>query len=292
MRRRTGALAGASLVLTVGVLSACQGGGGINIPTSIPTSISVTLPTVPGQPETTTTLPPQTTTTQPPRTTTTEPPRTTTTTEPPRTTTQTTTVTDTVTNTVTTTVTNTPTTTTTTPTTTTTTTNTATAAPTPQPVSSTSTLPPWAWVVLALLLIGLIALIVWLVQRSRVRGEWDDKCTAARRDAQWFEDSLVQQVMSRGSTAEAWRTWQSAQPRLLALDESLYSLATTAPDEERGARATQLRARVGGLVEAMGADTSTGPDADVDDLRDRRAAVERARTELRQVLDAEAQRWN
>ena len=292
MRRWTGALAGAGLVLTVGVLSACQGGGGINIPTSIPTSISVTLPTVPGQPETTTTLPPQTTTTQPPRTTTTEPPRTTTTTEPPRTTTQTTTVTDTVTNTVTTTVTNTPTTTTTTPTTTTTTTNTATAAPTPQPVSSTSTLPPWAWVVLALLLIGLIALIVWLVQRSRVRGEWDDKYTAARRDAQWFEDSLVQQVMSRSSTAEAWRTWQSAQPRLLALDESLYSLATTAPDEERGARATQLRARVGGLVEAMGADTSTGPDADVDDLRDRRAAVERARTELRQVLDVEAQRWN
>jgi hypothetical protein len=41
-------------------------------------------------------------------------------------------------------------------------------------------------------------------------------------------------------------------------------------------------------VEAMGADTSTGPDATVDDLRSRRAAVWRARTELRQLLDATA----
>lgn len=241
MRRWTGALAGAGLVLALG---ACSGSGGIslptNLPTTIPTSITITLPTVPPETQRTTTA-------------------TITRTERP------TTVTNTVTSTV-------------------------TATPTPQPQPTSSGLPLWAWVVLAILLLAIIALVVWLVRRSQTRADWDEKMALARRNAGWFEDSLVQQVMARGSTAEAWRTWQAAQPRLLSLDETLYTLSTTAPDEERAAEASQLRARVAGLVEAMGADTATGPDATVDDLRARRAAVWRARTELRQLLDASTQR--
>jgi hypothetical protein len=169
-------------------------------------------------------------------------------------------------------------------------TSTVTTTPTPQPQPASSTLPLWVWIVLAILLIAVIILVVWLIRRQQARADWDEKMALARRNAGWFEDSLVQQVMARGSTAEAWRTWQAAQPRLLSLDETLYELSTTAPDEERAQQATQLRARVGGLVEAMGADTSTGPDATVDDLRARRAAVWRARTELRQLLDATAAR--
>jgi hypothetical protein len=247
VRRWTAGLAGAGLVLVIGTLGACSGSGGIALPTNIPTTLptSITLPTLP-------TLPTET-----PRTTT----ETVTRTERP------TTVTNTVTNTVTSTVTNTP-------------------APQPQPTSAG--LPLWVWVVLAVLLIAVIALVVWLVRRGQVRADWDEKLALARRNAGWVEDSLVQQVMARGSTTEAWRTWQAAQPRLLSLDEMLYTLSTTAPDEERAARATELRARVGALVEAMGADTSTGPEATVDDLRSRRAAVWRARTELRRLLDASA----
>ncbi|MEP6650292.1 MAG: hypothetical protein ABJA74_10355 [Lapillicoccus sp.] len=148
-------------------------------------------------------------------------------------------------------------------------TSTVTTTPAPQPELASSGLPLWVWVVLALLLIAVIVLVVWLVRRSQARTEWDKKLALARRNALWFEDSLVQQVMARGSTAEAWRTWQAAQPRLLSLDEMLYELSTTAPDEERAAQAT-------------------GPDATVDDLRARRAAVWRARTELRTLLDAAA----
>lgn len=248
MKRWAGALAGLALIL---LMAGCTGGGGISIPTNIPTTIptSITLPTLPTQTATTETR------------------------------TQTNTVT------VTTTATSRP--------STRTVTETVTPSPTPTttvPVEPTSSsgLPLWAWLLLAILLIAVIVLIVWLVRRGQGRGEWDDKMALARRNAQWLEDSLVQQVMARGSTAEAWRTWQAAQPRLLSLDEELYSLATTAPDEERAQQASQLRSRVAGLVEAMGADTSTGPDATVDDLRTRRAAVWQARTELRNFLDATA----
>ena len=168
---------------------------------------------------------------------------------------------------------------------TTTVTSTATAAP--QPAGASTAVPPWVWVVLALLLLALIALIVWLVRRARARADWDRRMEQARRNALWVEDALVQQVMARASTAEAAATWQSAQPRLMTLDESLYALSTNAPDPERAAQATQLRARLGGLVDAMGADTNTGRNATVEDLRARRSAVWRARTDLRSWLDAE-----
>lgn len=251
MKRWTRPLAAMVLVLA---MAGCTGGGGISIPTNIPTTIptSITLPTIPTQTVTTGT-------------------------------TETRTETRTNTVTVTTTATSKP--------TTRTVTETVTPSPTTtipaEPVSSTG-LPLWAWLLLLVLLIALIVFVVWLVRRGQGRGEWDDKMALARRNAQWLEDSLVQQVMARGSTTEAWRTWQAAQPRLLSLDQELYDLSTTAPDEERAQQATQLRSRVAGLVEAMGADTSTGPDASVDDLRNRRAAVWRARTELRNVLDATA----
>ncbi|HVD63797.1 MAG TPA: hypothetical protein VNC14_05855 [Lapillicoccus sp.] len=236
-------------VALIGVMGACTGGGGISIPTNIPTTIPTSI-TLP-------TIPTQTVTTE------------------------TRTQTDTVT--VTTTATSRP--------STRTVTETATPSPTTtvpaEPTSSTG-LPLWVWLLLLILLIAVIVLVVWLVRRGQSRTDWDEKMAQARRNAQWFEDSLVQQVMARGSTAEAWRTWQAAQPRLLSLDEQLYDLSTTAPDEERAQQAGQLRSRVAGLVEAMGADTSTSPDANVDDLRARRAAVWRARTELRNLLDATA----
>ncbi len=236
-------------VALVVVIAGCTGGGGISIPTNIPTTIPTSI-TLP-------TIPTQTATTE--------------------TRTQTNTVT------VTTTATSRP--------TTRTVTETVTPSPTTtvpaEPVSSTG-LPLWVWLLLLVLLIAVIVFVVGLVRRGQGRAEWDDKMALARRNAQWFEDSLVQQVMARGSTAEAWRTWQAAQPRLLSLDEQLYTLSTTAPDEERAQVASQLRSRVAGLVDAMGADTSTGPDASVDDLRTRRAAVWRARTDLRTFLNATA----
>ncbi len=168
-------------------------------------------------------------------------------------------------------------------------TTTVTSTPTvaPQPAAATTAVPPWVWIVLALLVLALIALIVWLVRRSRARADWDRGMGQARRNALWVEDALVQQVIARPSTAEAAATWQAAQPRLMTLDESLYALSTNAPDPERAAQATQLRSRLGGLVDAMGADTNTGRDASVDDLRARRSAVWRARTDLRSWLDAE-----
>jgi hypothetical protein len=234
--------AGAATLLALS-LAACGSGGSINLPTNLPTSISTTFPTI--------TLP--TVPSVPTSTSRTEQQGTVTITQTSRPTT-------------------------------TTVTSTVTAVPQPQPTPNA--IPVWVWVLLAVLLLALLAFLVLLVRRSRALRAWDDRMRLARRNALWVEDGLVPQVLSRGSAAEAAAAWQAAQSRILTLDEMLFSLSTTAPDQERANQAAVLRSRLQSLRDAVGADISTGEGASVDDLRIRRAAVGQARSKLRQFLDA------
>ena len=165
-------------------------------------------------------------------------------------------------------------------------TSTATATAAPQPEPTSSGLPAWAWVVLAILLLALIGLIAWLIQRTRVRAAWDARLAATRQTAGWVEDSLVPQTMSKATAEEAAATWRSAGPRLLAVDQELHDLTTNAPDVERGDAAQQLRGRLSAVVAAVSADTSTTAEMGADEMRARRATIQSARTELRNYLGA------
>ena len=172
--------------------------------------------------------------------------------------------------------------TTTTSTTTPPTTSTTTTVPA-EPTSSSTTW--WPWLLLALVALG--ALAWWLLARSRrnaVLAAWDDQLAAACREASWVEDSLVPQVLARPSTTEAAAVWDSAQPRLLAVDEQLHSLEGQAPDETRGASVGPVRTAYTRLLEEVSADTAAPPDASADDFRVRRAAIDTARQDLREVL--------
>lgn len=144
---------------------------------------------------------------------------------------------------------------------------------------------PWQWLVVVLVLLGIAALVVWWVRRHRERTEWDGRLATARTDARWVEGTLVDRVTGAVSTAEAGRTWQAAQPRVMALDATLYELSTTAPDEDRAAAATTLRQHVAALASAVDAETSLPPGASADQLRARQGAVASARAQLRGLLE-------
>lgn len=143
----------------------------------------------------------------------------------------------------------------------------------------------WPWLLLGLVALGLLA---WLLLRRRradeVLAAWDARLDAARQEASWVEDALTAQVLATPTTQEAQSVWGAARPRLLAIDENLHALVTDAPDEQRGAAATNLREQLGRLVEAVGADLAAGSSTDPDDFRTRRAAIDAARKELRQTL--------
>ncbi|EWT02018.1 hypothetical protein N865_20565 [Intrasporangium oryzae NRRL B-24470] len=289
-----------SLTAVVGlvVLAACGGGGSVTLPTARPTITSptvtlpsVTLPTVTAPTATAptaTALPPATT---PAETTTsavtTPPPETKTQTQTQtrtQTQTQTQTVTATATATLTQTVTETPSATTTTPESSTTST-TATAVPTEPEASGEGGTTWWPWVLAALVAIGLA---VWLILRRRAAQQvveaWERRFARARSEASWVEDSLVTQVLAPPTTAEAAGVWEAAQPRLLAIDESLHTLAAEAPDEARRASVTQVGDSLARLVAAVSGDLAAGPEATREDFQASRAAVDAARRELRTVL--------
>ena len=289
--RRWGAVAALVVVATAG----CTGGGSVTLPTSVsrtsPTSAaapSLTLPTVTRSSESPSEGPAETPAASPS-------PTSGTASERPTVTRPTQTATVTQTNTATVTQTN-------TATVTQTSTTTVTASPTtatPSPSESTS--PPagevaeapisdqgtvwWPWLLLALVVLGLLA---WLLLRRRranqVLAAWDARLDAARTEASWVEDALTAQVLATPTTEEAQAIWSAAQPRLLAIDESLHALLTDAPDEQRAAAATNLREQLARLVEAVRADVAGGSGGSADDFRTRRAAIDAARHELRQTL--------
>ena len=300
MRRRSALLL--ALAIAVPGLAACSGDGSITLPTARPSislpstmpSISVSVPSVPAitlptvtrstEPEATVTETPepprtqtvtqtetatatvtQTATPVPPAPTATETPIETPTEPPTETVTQTETVTETATPTA-------------------TTSEPVEAAPETTPTAGESTT-WWPWALLALLAIG--GLVWWLLRRraaQQVLDEWDAKLEESRREATWVEESLVTQVLSMPTTAEATQVWTAARPRLLAMDEGLLAIEGSAPDERRLAAAAALRVRLARLVEAVGADTAADPNADPDDFRARRAAIDVARRDLRAVL--------
>lgn len=142
----------------------------------------------------------------------------------------------------------------------------------------------WPWLLLALLIGGLAWFLIWRRGRQQVLDDWDQRLAKATGEASWVEESLVSQVLSRPTTAEAAAVWAAARTRLLAIDESLHGLTADAPDEMRAAAAAEVRDGLSRLVEAVGADLVAGPDASPDDFRASRAAIDAARRELQAAI--------
>ena len=143
-------------------------------------------------------------------------------------------------------------------------------------------IPWWVWLLAALLLAAVVALLVGWNRRRAALTAWDGRLTAAVGELRWVEGSLVPAVLRAGTVAEATAVWAAGRPRVLAIDEELFSLASSAPDDERRVRASLLRERLAVLTSAVDADTAT----DAEGLRARRGAIEQARADLLAALEA------
>jgi hypothetical protein len=167
------------------------------------------------------------------------------------------------------------------------------ATPTPTATDATAAtaqeegIPWWVWLLAALLLAAVVALLVGWNRRRAALAAWDDRLTAAVGELRWVEGSLVPAVLRAGTVAEATAVWAAGRPRVLAIDEELFSLAApSAPDDERRGRASMLRERLAVLTSAVDADTAPDAQADAEGFRTRRGAIEQARTDLLVALDA------
>jgi hypothetical protein len=128
---------------------------------------------------------------------------------------------------------------------------TATPTPTPTPTETLDAAPApeaaedtagssWLWWLLgAALLAGLTA---FLVLRSRRRAAWSAELAEAETEAAWFARTLLpqlQQAQSPDALAGGWSVGGS--DRVVAVEDRLTGLATSAPDEPGATRATEVR---------------------------------------------------
>ena len=118
------------------------------------------------------------------------------------------------------------------------------------------TIPPWVWWLLGALLLG-AAVAVPLIVRGRRHAAWRAELAEAEGEIAWFARELLRGLRHARSREEVSGGWTVGQPRVVAAEDQLTVLESSAPDQVGGDRARallnasrQARARM---------DTLTGP---------------------------------
>jgi len=99
-------------------------------------------------------------------------------------------------------------------------------------------LPAWLWWVLAALLAALAA---YLILRARRRAAWDAEVAEAEAEVSWLGRELLAQLQQTTTTDALAGGWQVSAARVREVEDRLTGLEASAPDEQRAARATELR---------------------------------------------------
>ena len=116
-----------------------------------------------------------------------------------------------------------------------------TTSPSVQPSSAeTDGTSSWLWWVLLAIVLAL-AVGVPLLVRARRRGTWRDNLASAEDEVAWFARVLIPQLRQQPSPAEAAGGWNVAESRVIATEDSLTALESSAPDEAAATRARTLR---------------------------------------------------
>ena len=127
-----------------------------------------------------------------------------------------------------------------------------------------------AWILIALLVLA-AAIGTWLFLRSRKRRAWLSELEAAQAEVSWFARDLVPQLRASGSAERVAGGWQVAVPRVVAAENRLTVLESSAPGQEDASRARQLRDAVRVATNRMEAMSSPGPHdewaLDLDDVQ-------------------------
>ena len=97
------------------------------------------------------------------------------------------------------------------------------------------------WWLLLALLIAALAIGIPLLLRSRRRAAWQTQLTAAEAEVAWFARELIPELKAAGNRERAAGAWGVSSARVVAAEDQLTGLVTSAPDDEAGARATTLR---------------------------------------------------
>lgn len=98
----------------------------------------------------------------------------------------------------------------------------------------------WAWWLLALLVGGAAAGIPLLV-RARRRGAWLEELASAESEVVWFTRALMPELRRVGSLEQLAGGWAVGEARVVATEDRLTALESTASDDSDRERVRSLR---------------------------------------------------
>jgi hypothetical protein len=115
--------------------------------------------------------------------------------------------------------------------------------PTPgtEPVASETTVSPWAWALIGLLVVVLVVSIVMLARTRAATKRWDAEFATATGSAQWINDTYVPSVLALGSASQIEQSWQDGAARMNDVDTQLFQLEPQAPDANRATSVAGVR---------------------------------------------------
>ena len=116
-----------------------------------------------------------------------------------------------------------------------------TTSPAVQPTSAESSgAPSWLWWVLAATALA-VAVAVPLLVRARRRRAWRADLASAEEEVAWFARGLIPELRQMASLAEVAGGWNVAASRVVAAEDRLTALETSAPDDAARTRTRALR---------------------------------------------------
>ena len=101
------------------------------------------------------------------------------------------------------------------------------------------TVPPWVWWLLGALLLAAVVAVP-LIVRGRRHAAWREQLAEAEGEIAWFARELLQGLRHAHSREEVSGGWTVGQPRVVAAEDQLTVLESTAPDQLGHDRAQEL----------------------------------------------------
>jgi hypothetical protein len=151
------------------------------------------------------------------------------------------------------------------------------AAPVPS-----SGVPWWLWLLIALLIIAIIA-IVWILVARRKPSPWDTSLAGQASSAQRLAEVTAPAIADRAKPAnECIALWNAELPQMQAAELQVAQLAQAAPDDTRRANAQRLLGSAIALRESLQTDVQLRATPDTVDaaLAQSAAVVAQRRQEL------------
>src|SRR6476620_11723695 len=111
----------------------------------------------------------------------------------------------------------------------------------PPTASDSSSQPAWLWWLIGAIVLAVVIVSAFLIRRNNRKQAWADRLSSSEADVAWFARELIPQLSQAPSVQQIAGGWRISSGRIVAAEDRLTSLESTATDEVGRGQARTLR---------------------------------------------------